>query len=71
VNNFYRRKKSALATGVVIAEKYDAAANQTIVSRASTRELGFHLRRIPFEVRQRDAATFLNEPQLNNSSKNY
>jgi hypothetical protein len=55
----------------VIAEKDDAAANQTIVFRVSTRELGFDLGRIPFEVRQRDAATFLNEPQLNNSSKKY
>jgi hypothetical protein len=35
----------------VIAEKYDAAAHQTIVPRVSTRELGLDLGCIPFEVR--------------------
>jgi hypothetical protein len=50
-------------------EKYDAAAHQTIVSRVSTRERGFDLCRIPFEVRQRDAAAILNKPQSNNRCK--
>jgi hypothetical protein len=49
-----------------MAEKYDAAAHQTIASRVSTRELGFDLGRIPFEVRHLDAASILNKPQSNN-----
>jgi hypothetical protein len=53
----------------VIAEKYDAPAHQTIVSRVSTHELGCDLGRIPFNVRQRDAAVILNKPQVNNRSK--
>jgi hypothetical protein len=40
-----------------------------LVSRVSTRELGFDLGRVPFEVRHRDAAAILNKPQLNNRCK--
>jgi hypothetical protein len=53
---------------MVIAEKHDAPAHQTIVSRVSTYGLGCDLGRIPFDARQRDAAAILNKPQVNDRS---